>query len=84
MVDVCFSDSLGGMLKLNRRELGSSYVLPLWLQLNYANLDGDIIEKQVRREIETAIEYLIAAGKKICEEIVDEEDCYWQRTIAHA
>ena len=69
MVDVCFSDSLGGMLKRNRRELGSLYVLPLWLQLNYANLDGDIIEKQVRREIETAKYFT----KNITEQELEEE-----------
>ena len=54
MIDICFDDSLGGMLKLSRKELNSSYILPLWLHLNYAKLDGDIIENQVRREIQTA------------------------------
>lgn len=54
MVDICFNDSVGGMLKLVRKQIESTYVLPLGLRLNYANLDGDIIENQVRREIETA------------------------------
>ena len=54
MIDICFSDSVGGMLKLVRKEIHSEYVLPLWLRLNYANLDGDVLENQVRREIETA------------------------------
>ena len=52
MLDICFSDSVGGMLIEVRNHIQSD-VLPLDLHLNYRSLDGDIIEIQTRRNVET-------------------------------
>lgn len=50
MLDICFSDSVGGLL-IEVRNLIKSDVLPLDLHLNYGSLDGDIIEIQTKRNV---------------------------------
>lgn len=52
MLDICFSDSVGGLL-IEVRNLIKSDVLPLDLHLNYGILDGDIIEIQTKRNVDT-------------------------------
>ena len=52
MLDVCFSDSVGGLL-IEVRNLIKSDVLPLDLHFNYGILDGDIIEIQTKRNVDT-------------------------------
>ena len=52
MLDICFSDMVGGLL-VEVRNLIKSDVLPLDLHLNYGSLDGDIIETQTKRNVDT-------------------------------
>ena len=52
MLDICFSDSVGGLL-IEVRNLIKSDVLPLDLHLNYGSLDENIIETQTKRNVGT-------------------------------
>lgn len=51
MIDICFSDSVTGNLKLIRKDIHSDGVFLLNLHLNYGYIDGDIAEAQAKREI---------------------------------
>lgn len=53
MVDICFSDSVGGLLFEVKNIIKSDAILPLDLHLNYGHLDGDIVEKQTKRNVDT-------------------------------
>lgn len=53
MVDICFSDSVAGLLNEIKDSIESDGILPLGLHLNYGLLDCDIIEEQTRREVDT-------------------------------
>ena len=52
MLDICFSDSVGGLL-IEIRDIIKSDVFPLDLHLNYGYLDGDMIETQTKRNVNT-------------------------------
>ncbi len=53
MIDICFSDSVAGMLKCVKNELKSNGIFPLWMFLNLGNIDcEDLIAEQVRIEVE--------------------------------
>ena len=53
MVDICFSDSVGGLLMQIKKDICSDGVLPLDLHLNYEHIDCDIVETQAKRNIDT-------------------------------
>lgn len=53
MIDICFSDCVGGLLLEVKNIIQSDAIFPLDLHLNYGYLDGDIIEKQVKRNVDT-------------------------------
>lgn len=53
MIDICFSDSAGGLLLVAKKLIKSDVVLTLDLHLNYGYLDCDIIEEQTKRNVET-------------------------------
>ena len=52
MIDICFSDSVAGILMQIKKDIHSDGVLPLDLHLNYAHINCDIAEAQVRRNID--------------------------------
>ena len=53
MIDICFSDSVAGMLKCIKSEIKSDGIFPLWMFLNLGNIDcDDLIAKQVRIGVE--------------------------------
>lgn len=52
MIDVCFSDSVAGMLKCVKSEIKSNGIFPLWMFLNLGNIDcEDLIAEQVQIEV---------------------------------
>lgn len=53
MLDICFSDSVGGLLLEVKNIIKSDFIFPLDLHLNYKSLDGDIIEIQTKRNVGT-------------------------------
>lgn len=53
MIDICFSDSLAGMLKCVRKTIKSDGIVPLFMFLNCGNIDcDDLIAEQLRIDIE--------------------------------
>lgn len=56
MIDICFSDSVGGLLLEVKNIIKSDAILPLDLHLNYGYLNGDIIEIQTKRNVD-ALQY---------------------------
>ena len=53
MIDICFSDTVGGILLEVKNIIKSDAILPLDLHLNYRYLDGDIIENQTKRNADS-------------------------------
>lgn len=53
MIDICFSDSVGGILQQIRTAIHSEAVLSLDLRLNYEHIDCNIVESQTKRNVET-------------------------------
>ncbi len=53
MIDICFSDSVGGLLLEVKNIIKSDAIFPLDMHLNYGYLDGDIVEKQTKRNVDT-------------------------------
>lgn len=52
MIDICFSDSVVGMLKCIKREIKSDGIFSLWMFLNLGNIDcEDLIAEQVQIEV---------------------------------
>ncbi len=53
MIDICFSDSVAGMLKCVKGKIKSDGIFPLWMFLNLGNIDcEDLIAEQVRIMVE--------------------------------
>lgn len=53
MIDICFNDSVGGLLIKAKKLIKSDAILTLDLHLNHGYLDCDIIEEQATRNVET-------------------------------
>lgn len=64
MIDVCFSDSVCGHLFSVKKIIMSDAILSLDLHLNYGYLDGDIIEKQTKRNVDTLKYFYKTATEK--------------------
>ena len=64
MVDICFSDSVGGLLMQIKKDVCSDGVLPLDLHLNYEHINCDIVEAQAKRNIDTLKYYYKSVSDK--------------------
>lgn len=53
MLDICFSESFGDVLAQIKNAIGSDAVCSLDLHLHYGCIDGDVVEKQARRNADT-------------------------------
>ena len=74
MIDICFSDSVAGMLKLVKNEIKSDGIFSLWMFLNCGNLDcDDLMKEQVRIEVEYDKYFSKNSTDDILEEIFKEE-----------
>ena len=49
MVDICFSETVAGLLNEIKDSINSEGILPLKLHLNYGLLDCDIIAEQTEK-----------------------------------
>lgn len=76
MVDICFSETVAGLLNEIKDSINSKGILPLKLHLNYGLLDCDIIAEQTNREVD-ALRYCYkditdAEIQEECKELLEE------------
>ena len=74
MIDICFSNSVGGLLNLARGLIDTDYILPLFLELNRGDISGDIIAAQQKLYIEGFMRFYPKKTLSELEEMCVEED----------